>query len=115
MSMNHAMLAEALCFALSGASGDRAQSGDNPVWRIEAAMICFASHHGFEEESAAMSDLPLCLKRAGKEVLLALGAQNDVEERYHRALANRLTAEVVRNLERAPDQIHDWSQLTSAG
>ena len=39
-----------------------------------------------------MTDLPLCLKRAREEVLLALGAESAEDERLHRALADRLTA-----------------------
>jgi hypothetical protein len=61
-----------------------------------------------------MTDLPLCLKRAGKEVLLALGAETADDERYHRALADQLTAEVVRDLDRAPNRAHDWSRLAPA-
>jgi hypothetical protein len=61
-----------------------------------------------------MTDLPLCLKRAGKEVLLALGAETADDERYHRARADELTAEVVRDLDRAPNQRHDWSRLSPA-
>jgi hypothetical protein len=62
-----------------------------------------------------MTDLPLRLKRAGKEVLLALGAETDDDERYHRALADQLTAEVVRDLDSAPDRPHNWSLLSPAG
>lgn len=58
-----------------------------------------------------MTELPLCLKRARKEVLLALGAESAEDERFHRALANRLTAEAVRDIEREPDRPHDWSLL----
>jgi hypothetical protein len=87
-------------------------------WRLlESAPPCYQANpsHGFEEESAAMTDLPLCLKRAGQEVLLALGAETDDDERYHRALADRLTAQALRDLERAPDKPHDWSLLAPAG
>lgn len=58
-----------------------------------------------------MTDLPLCLKRAGEEVLLALRSENAEEERRHRALANRLTAAAVRDIEREPGRRHDWSVL----
>jgi hypothetical protein len=62
-----------------------------------------------------MTDLPQCLKLAGKEVLLALGAESVEDERAHRALADRLTAEAVRDIEREPGREHDWSLLASAG
>lgn len=58
-----------------------------------------------------MSDPPLCLKRARAEVLLALGAENSDEERFHRELAGRLTAEAVRNINREPGRVRDWSVL----
>ena len=45
-----------------------------------------------------MTDLPLCLMRARKEVLLALGSESAEDERLHRALADRLTAEAVRDI-----------------
>lgn len=60
-----------------------------------------------------MTDLPLCLKRAREEVLLALGADSAEDERIHRALADRLTAEAVRDIEREPDRTHDWSLLVA--
>lgn len=58
-----------------------------------------------------MTDLPLCLKRAGEEVLLALRSDNAEEERLHRARADRLTAAAVRDIEREPNRPHDWSVL----
>jgi hypothetical protein len=61
-----------------------------------------------------MTELTLCLKRARQEVMLALGADSDEEERMHRALAESLTAEAVRDIEREPDQPHDWSELAPA-
>jgi hypothetical protein len=66
-----------------------------------------------EEESPAMTKLTLCLRRAGEEVLLALGARTDEDERFHRALADRWTAEAVRDIEDAPNRQHDWSRLTA--
>lgn len=62
----------------------------------------------------AMTDLPQCLKLAGEEVLLALGAESAEDERVHRALADRLTAEAVRDIEREPGREHDWSLLAIA-
>jgi hypothetical protein len=61
-----------------------------------------------------MTDLPQCLKLAGEEVLLALGAESAEDERVHRALADRLTAEAVRDIEREPGREHDWSLLAIA-
>lgn len=58
-----------------------------------------------------MTDLPLCLKRAGEEVLLALRSENAEDERLHRTLANRLTAAAVRDIDREPNRPHDWSVL----
>jgi hypothetical protein len=58
-----------------------------------------------------MTDLPLCLMRARKEVLLALGSESAEEERLHRALADRHTAEAVRDIDREPGRTHDWSRL----
>lgn len=60
-----------------------------------------------------MTDLPLCLKRAREEVLLALGAESPEEERLHRALADRLTAEAVRDIDRRPGRPQDWSRLAT--
>jgi hypothetical protein len=61
-----------------------------------------------------MTDLPQCLKLAGEEVLLALGAESAEDERVHRALADRLTAKAVRDIEREPGREHDWSLLAIA-
>ena len=61
-----------------------------------------------------MTDPPLCLRRARAEVLLALGAENSDEERRHRELAGRLTAEAVRDMSREPNRIRDWSRLAEA-
>ena len=58
-----------------------------------------------------MTDLPLCLRRAREEVLLALGAESAEDERFHRKRADRFTAEAVRNIDRAPDRTYDWSLL----
>ena len=60
-----------------------------------------------------MTDLLLCLMRARKEVLLALGSESAEDERLHRALANRLTAEAVRDIDREPGRTHDWSRLAT--
>lgn len=62
-----------------------------------------------------MTDLPLCLKRAREEVLLALGAESAEDERLHRELADRLTAEAVRDIDREPGRIYDWSVLATTG
>lgn len=62
-----------------------------------------------------MTDLPRCLKRVGEEVLLALGAQNAEDERLHRALADRFTAEALRDIDREPGRVHDWSRLAEEG
>jgi hypothetical protein len=61
-----------------------------------------------------MTDIPLCLRRAGEEMLLALGAENDEEERIHRALAESLTVEALHDIERTPDRIYDWSLLVAS-
>ena len=61
-----------------------------------------------------MTELTLCLKRARQEVMLALGADSDEKERFHRAQAESLTAEAVRDIEREPNQAHDWSELAPA-
>lgn len=58
-----------------------------------------------------MTELTLCLRRAREEVLMALGAENAEDERFHRALADDLTAEAVRDINREPDAPHDWSLL----
>jgi hypothetical protein len=68
-------------------------------------------HMAQEEENPAMTDLPICLKRAREEVLLALGAESAEDERRHRARADRLTAEAVRSIQHAPERSHDWSLL----
>ena len=60
-----------------------------------------------------MTALPLCLNRAREEVLLALGADTPEDERFHRALADRLTATVLRDIERQPNRRHDWSLLVA--
>ena len=51
-----------------------------------------------------MTDLPMSLMRARKEVLLALGSESAEDERLHRALADQFTAEAVRNIDREPDR-----------
>lgn len=61
-----------------------------------------------------MTELTLCLKRAREEVLLALGAETDEDERFHRELAESLTAEAVRDIDREPDRPHDWSLLAAS-
>jgi len=61
-----------------------------------------------------MTDLPICLNRAREEVLLALSADSVEGERLHRARADKLTAEAVREIDDEPDGAHDWSQLTAA-
>jgi hypothetical protein len=60
-----------------------------------------------------MTDLPLCLMRARKEVLLALGSESAEDERLHRALADQLTAEAVRDIDREPGRTYDWSRLAT--
>lgn len=58
-----------------------------------------------------MTELTLCLNRAREEVLLALGAESPEDERLHRRKADQLTAQAVRDIDRAPDAPHDWSLL----
>ena len=62
-----------------------------------------------------MTDLPRCLKLVREEVLLALGAESAEDERHHRALADQLSAEAVRDIDRQPGQTHDWSLLGAIG
>ncbi|MBW8754183.1 MAG: hypothetical protein JF595_08505 [Sphingomonadales bacterium] len=62
-----------------------------------------------------MTDLPQCLKLVREEVLLALGAESAEDERIHRALADQLTAEAVRDIDREPGRTHDWSLLGATG
>jgi hypothetical protein len=61
-----------------------------------------------------MTDIPLNLRRAGEEMLLALAAQSDEEEQLHRALAEQLTATALRDIERSPDRPQNWARLSSA-
>jgi hypothetical protein len=61
-----------------------------------------------------MTDLPDCLNRAREEILLALGSESAEDERFHRRLADALTAEVVRDIDREPDRVHDWSLLVTS-
>ncbi len=58
-----------------------------------------------------MTEPTLCLKRAREEVLLALGAETAEDERFHRAKADKLTAQAVRDIDREPDRRRDWSLL----
>lgn len=58
-----------------------------------------------------MMDPTLRLIMARKEVLLALGSESAEGERLHRALADQLTAEAVRDIEREPGRKYDWSRL----
>jgi hypothetical protein len=62
-----------------------------------------------------MTEIPLFLRRAGEEMLLALGAESAEDEALHRALADELTATALRDIERAPNRRHDWSLLSTAG
>ncbi|MBV1691692.1 hypothetical protein KRR38_29445 [Novosphingobium sp. G106] len=58
-----------------------------------------------------MMDPTLRLILARKEVLLALGSESAEDERLHRALADQLTAEAVRDIDREPGRKYDWSRL----
>lgn len=62
-----------------------------------------------------MTEVPLCLKRAGEEVLLALRADSTADERRHRQLADELMTVAVRDMQRAPERVYDWSQLGTTG
>lgn len=57
------------------------------------------------------TDVPLCLKRAREEVLMALGAQNAETEGTHRLRAARFLRKAVRVIEDDPDREYDWSGL----
>jgi hypothetical protein len=58
-----------------------------------------------------MTEIPLSLKRAGEEVLLALGAPTAEDERLHRELADQLTAEALRDIEQSSHLVCNWSLL----
>ena len=60
----------------------------------------------------AKTDVPLCLKRAGEEIMLALGAESAASEGAHRLRAARLVTEAVQVIERDPQRDYDWSCLT---
>ncbi len=62
-----------------------------------------------------MTEIPLSLNQVGKEVLLALRAESDEDERIHRALADQLMSEAMRDMESAPGRAYDWSLLAAAG
>jgi hypothetical protein len=63
---------------------------------------------------SSLSDLPECLNRAREEVLLALGADSAENERLHRARADELTAEAMREIDDEPDRAYDWSLLAGS-
>lgn len=57
------------------------------------------------------TDVPLCLKHAREEVLIALGAPTAREEGRHRRLANKYVTKAVRGIQRDPSEVYDWSEL----
>lgn len=63
----------------------------------------------------ARSDVPLCLKRAGDEVLKALGSRNATDEGAHRRRAEHYFAQAIEVIELEPERTYDWSELRSRG
>ena len=61
-----------------------------------------------------ITDVPLCLKRGGEEMLLALGADCAEAEGEHRKLADHYFSKAVRVIEDEPEREHDWSSLRAA-
>ncbi|MDD3799680.1 MAG: hypothetical protein PHE36_10960 [Novosphingobium sp.] len=59
----------------------------------------------------ARTDVPLCLKHAREEVLMALGAPTAEEEGQHRKRATRYLTKAVRVIQHDPGRIYDWSGL----
>jgi len=58
-----------------------------------------------------MTDVPLCLLRARREMLKALSADTAEAEGVHRRRANRYVSEAVQIIELEPDRVYDWSCL----
>lgn len=56
-------------------------------------------------------DVPRCLMRARKEMLMALGAESAEDEGAHRRLADQYVTEAVQGIDLEPDRKYDWSVL----
>lgn len=56
-------------------------------------------------------DAPVCLKRARKEMLMALGATSPQAARVHKQLADEYVVKAVREIERDPNRKRDWAEL----
>jgi hypothetical protein len=61
------------------------------------------------------TDVPLCLKRARDEVLMALSAESAEDEGAHRRLADRYVSKAVHIIEHEPEREYDWSGLAADG
>jgi hypothetical protein len=59
----------------------------------------------------ARTNVPLCLKRAREEVLMALSATSAEDEGAHRRRADRFVTEAVQVIEHEPDRKYDWADL----
>ncbi|MEO6092584.1 MAG: hypothetical protein ABIT04_05440 [Novosphingobium sp.] len=58
-------------------------------------------------------DVPLYLRRAHDEVLLALFSETNADEAVHRERAGVYVSEAVRTIRDDPMREYDWSALTS--
>jgi hypothetical protein len=59
----------------------------------------------------ATTNVPLCLKRAREEIMMALGADCAEDEGAHRRRADRYVTEAVQVIEHEPEREYDWSRL----
>ena len=56
-------------------------------------------------------DVPLVLRHAHDEVLLALFAESDEAAAVHRKAADKYVREAVRTMSANPKREYDWSEL----
>jgi hypothetical protein len=61
------------------------------------------------------TDVPLCLKRARHEVLMALSAESAEDEGAHCRLAAQYVRKAVQVIEHEPEREYDWSDLAAGG
>lgn len=57
------------------------------------------------------ANVPLCLRHAREEVLMALSAPTAREEGQHRRRADRYLTKAIRFIQQDPGKTYDWSRL----
>lgn len=56
-------------------------------------------------------DVPVCLRHAREEIIMALSASNAIEADLHHKLADKYVRQAMQDLLREPKRRHDWELL----